>query len=38
MRSSLNRAKNGYDTLSPKIAAYIKFLNQKLADKQGGMN
>jgi hypothetical protein len=37
MRSSLNRAKNGYDTLSPKIAAYIKFLNQKLADKQGGM-
>ena len=35
MRSSLDRAKSGYDTLAPEIAEYIRFLNQKLAEKQG---
>ncbi len=38
MRSSLNRAKAGYDTLSPKIAEYMKALNQKLAEKQGNLS
>ncbi len=38
MRSSLNRAKAGYDTLSPKIAEYMKSLNQKLAEKQGNLS
>lgn len=37
MRSSLGKAKAGYDTLSPKIADYMKLLNQKLADKQGNL-
>lgn len=34
MRSNLKRAKSGYDTLTPKIAEYMKSLNQQLADKQ----
>jgi hypothetical protein len=38
MRSSLDRAKSGYDTLTPKIAEYIKQLNQKLADKQSNLS
>jgi hypothetical protein len=38
MRSSLDRAKSGYDTLTPKIAEYIKQLNQRLADKQSNLS
>ncbi|CAN5815005.1 hypothetical protein BH11BAC7_BH11BAC7_02240 [soil metagenome] len=38
MRSSLSRAKAGYDTLAPKIAEYMKMLNQKLAEKQGNLS
>ncbi|MDQ3110781.1 MAG: hypothetical protein M3R17_12880 [Bacteroidota bacterium] len=38
MRSSLGRAKAGYDTLAPKIADYMKSLNQKLADKQENLS
>lgn len=38
MRSSLGRAKAGYDTLAPKIAEYMKSLNQKLAEKQGNLS
>lgn len=32
MRSSLTRAKAGYDTLTPKISDYMKSLNQQLAN------
>jgi hypothetical protein len=33
LRPSFDKAKKGYDSLSPKIADYMKSLNQKLADK-----
>lgn len=35
MRSSFDKAKAGYDTLGPKIADYMKTLNQMLAAKEG---
>ncbi len=37
MRSSLDKAKAGYDTLAPKISDYMKLLNQRLADKFGAV-
>lgn len=38
MRSSLSKAKSGYDTLAPKIADYMKLLNRQLAEKQGNLS
>lgn len=38
MRSSLGKAKSGYDTLAPKIADYMKWLNRQLAEKQGNLS
>jgi hypothetical protein len=38
MRSSLGKAKSGYDTLAPKIADYMKLLNRQLAVKQGNLS
>lgn len=34
MRSTIDKAKLGYDSLAGKISDYMKILNQKLADKQ----
>lgn len=34
IRSMLDNAKKGYDTLAPKITGYMQFLNQRLAEKE----
>jgi len=37
MRSTLDKAKAGYDTLTPKVNEYMKVLNQKLVEKSSSV-